>query len=206
MPRAPKQKNPKGNLAFDEQYYERFYESATTQVYGADEIAHLCRAITEMITWYGGTLRSVLDIGAGTGLWRDWFKKHKPDVRYLSTEVSPYACHKYDHELHDIAHWRGRERFDLVVCQGVLPYLSDDDAAAAMENMASMCRGFLYLEAITKKDLVDVVDRSRTDITVRPRSGQWYRSRLEKHFLPLGCGLHYAKSGSLVFYELERAW
>lgn len=191
--------------AFDASYYERFYESDSTQVYGKEEIAHLCRAVTEMIAWYGGSVRSVLDIGAGTGLSRDWFKKHKPDVRYLSTEVSPYACHKYNHELHDIAHWRSRERFDLIVCQGVLPYLSDEDAALAIENMAAMCRGFLYLEAITKRDLAEVVDRSRTDVTVRSRTAKWYRSRLAPHFTPLGCGLYYAKTGSLVFYELERS-
>src|SRR5678815_503208 len=119
---------------FDAKYYERFYESAATQVYGSTEITHLCRAITELVAWYGGTIRSVLDIGAGTGLWRDWFRKHKPSVRYVSTEVSPYACHKYDHELHDIAHWRSTERFDLVVCQGVLPYLSDEDATKAIGN------------------------------------------------------------------------
>ena len=119
--------------------------------------------------------------------------------------MSPYACQKYGHELHDIAHWRGRERFDLVVCQGVLPYLEDDDAARAIENIAAMCRGFFYLEAITKRDLTEVVDRSRTDTTVKARSGSWYKSRLAKHFVPLGCGLHYAKNGPLVFYELERA-
>ncbi len=201
----PRMKVEKTTPQFDAQYYQRFYESETTQVYGKDEINHLCRAMTEMIAWYGGTVRSVLDIGAGTGLSRDWFKRHKPAVRYLSTEVSSYACHKYDHEMHDIAHWRVRERFDLIVCQGVLPYLADDDAASAIENMAAMCRGFLYLEAITKRDLVDVVDRSRTDVSVRPRTARWYRSRLEKHFTPLGCGLHYVKSGPLVFYELERS-
>jgi hypothetical protein len=200
----PKRTKPESHPQFDADYYERFYESATTQVYGKGEIAHLCRAITEMVAWYGGSIRSVLDIGAGTGLWRDWFKRHKPSVRYLSTEVSPYACHKYDHEMHDVAHWRSRERFDLVVCQGVLPYLSDEDASCAIENMAAMCRGFLYLEAITKRDLVDVVDRARTDVSVRPRSARWYRARLEQHFTPLGCGLHYRKGGPLVFYELER--
>jgi len=195
----------KADAPFDQAYYDRFYESDATQVYGESEVAHLCRAITELIAWYGGDLRSVLDVGAGTGLWRDWFKAEKPGVRYLSTEVSPYACQKYGHELHDISHWRGRERFDLVVCQGVLPYLSDDDASRAIENIAAMCRGFFYLEAITKRDLEEVVDRTRTDTTVRARTGRWYRSRLAAHFVPVGCGLYYAKNGPLVFYELERA-
>ena len=62
-------------------------------------------------------------------------------MRYVSTDASPYACQQYGHKLRDIAVWRGRDRFDLVVCQGVLPYLSDAQCAAAIENLAAMCRG-----------------------------------------------------------------
>jgi len=191
--------------AFDEAYYERFYESKRTRVYGAREIAHLARGVTEMIAWYGGDLTSVLDVGAGTGLWRDWFRANKPDVRYLSTEVSPYACERYGHEQHDIASWRSKERFDLIVCQGVLPYLSNKDTEAAIANLAAMARGFFYLEAITTRDLAEVCDNAFTDQAVRARSASWYRARLGKSFVNLGCGLYYAKNGPLVFYDLERA-
>jgi 2-polyprenyl-3-methyl-5-hydroxy-6-metoxy-1,4-benzoquinol methylase len=190
---------------FDEAYYARFYESKRTRVYGKKEVSHLARGITEMITWYGGTIRAVLDVGAGTGLWRDWFKAHKRGVRYVSTEVSDYACERYGHEKRDIARWRAGETFDLVVCQGVLPYLSDPDTQAAIENMASMCRGFLYIEAITARDIEAVVDGTLTDVKVYRRTGAWYRAHLDRHFVPLGCGLYYSKKGPLVFYELERA-
>jgi len=191
-------------MTFDEAYYRRFYESRATRVYGKGEIAHLARGVTELVAWYGGEIRSVLDVGAGVGLWRDWFRSSKPDVRYLSTEVSPYACHKYGHEMHDIALWRATERFDLVICQGVLPYLSDEAAARAIENLAAMSRGFLYLEAVTKKDLADVCDNTYTDQAQKPRTRRWYRERLDRFYVPLGCGLYYIKSGPLAFYELER--
>lgn len=191
-------------MAFDETYYRRFYESKATRVYGKAEIAHLARGVTELITWYGGEVRSVLDVGAGVGLWRDWFRAHKPDVRYLSTEVSPYACHKYGHEMHDIAMWRSSERFDLVICQGVIPYLSDASAERAIENLSAMSRGFLYLEAVTKKDLDEVCDNTFTDQAQRPRTRRWYRQRLDRFYTPLGCGLYYVKNGPLAFYELEK--
>jgi len=191
--------------SFDEAYYERFYESKKTRVYGAQEIAHLARGVTEMIAWYGGDLASVLDVGAGTGLWRDWFHANKPKVRYVSTEVSPYACERYGHELRDIATWRGNERFDLIVCQGVLPYLSNEATERAIANLAAMSRGFLYLEAITTHDLAEVCDNTFTDQAVRARSARWYRARLARWYVNLGCGLYYAKSGPLVFYDLERA-
>lgn len=190
---------------FDESYYRRYYADAKTRVHGAEQIAHLATGVTGMIAWYGGELDAVLDIGAGAGLWRDWFKKHRPRTSYRSTEVSAYACAKYGHEQRDIATWRGRERFDLIVCQGVLPYLADAAAAAAIENIAAMSRGFLYVEAITKRDFEEICDQAKTDGDVHLRSAAWYRAHLGKHFVNVGCGLYYANRGPLRFYELERA-
>ncbi|WP_394838800.1 class I SAM-dependent methyltransferase [Pendulispora rubella] len=194
-----------GGERFDEAYYQRFYESKETRVYGKDSIAHLARGVTEMIAWYGGDIRSVLDIGAGTGLWRDWFAANKKNVHYLSTEVSEHACKKYGHKQCDISVWRTREQFDLVICQGVLPYLDGDAATRAIENIASMSNGFLYLEAVTKYDLEEICDRDFTDTSQRARTAKWYRTRLDKFYTPLGCGLYYSKRGHLTFYELEKA-
>ena len=77
------------------------------------------------------------------------FARTCPAVRYRSVDVSEYACETYGHELRDISRWKAREKFDLLVCQGVLPYLDDEACGRAITNMAAMCRGFLYLEAIT---------------------------------------------------------
>ena len=190
---------------FDEDYYRRYYVDARTRVHDAKKIAQLARGVTEIIAWYGGALDAALDIGAGAGLWRDWFAKHKPKVKYRSTEISAYACEKFGHEQRDISKWRARERFDLIVCQGVLPYLTDEDAAAAIENIAAMSRGFLYLEAITSRDFEDICDQSKTDGDVHLRSAAWYRERLAGQFVNVGCGLYYGKRAPLQFYELERA-
>lgn len=190
---------------FDAAYFDRFYEARTTRVYGPAEIAHLAHGVSEMVAWFGGELRTVLDIGAGPGLWRDWFAANKPSVRYVSTDASPYACARYGHSRRDIARWCGRERFDLVVCQGVLPYLSDGDAAQAIDHLAAMSAGFLYLEAITARDLRGVCELETTDRAVHARTGAWYRARIEKHFVRVGCGLFYVATGALNFYELERA-
>ena len=209
---------------FDAAYFDRFYESRSSRVYGKTQVSHLARGVSEMVAWFGGEIRSVLDVGAGTGLWRDWFARHKPNVSYLSTDVSVYACEKYGHELRDVTRWRGdaspaRSRkapsggkprprptsFDLIVCQGVLPYLTDADCERAIRNMARLSAGFLYLEAITARDLRTLCDRSKTDLQVKSRSAASYRRMLTKHFDSLGCGLHYIKGGPLGFYELERA-
>ncbi len=189
--------------AFDRAYFDRFYERQDTRVHGRREIARLARGTVAMIAWLGGRIDSVLDVGAGAGLWRDWFKRHRPEVSYTSTDVSSYACERYGHDLRDVSKWRSKDRYDLVVCQGVLPYLTDDAAASAIENIGAMARGFLYLEAITARDLRDVCDLDMTDVAVHPRAGAWYRARLAKHFRQVGCGLYYSRKGGLRFYELE---
>jgi hypothetical protein len=190
---------------FDQDYYDRFYESKKTRVSGPEEVSHLCAGVVGMIRWFGGEITGVLDVGAGTGLWRDWFKEHLPRARYRSIEVSDYACRRYGHEKRDIAAWRANQAFDLVVCQGVLPYLSDADATRAIDNLGAMAKGFLYLEAITARDLDTVCDRDVTDVTVNARPASFYKARLAKHFVRVGCGLFYVKSGPLRFYELEQS-
>jgi 2-polyprenyl-3-methyl-5-hydroxy-6-metoxy-1,4-benzoquinol methylase len=189
---------------FDAAYYRRYYESRRSRVYGREHIDKLARGVTGMIEWFGGEIERVLDVGAGTGLWREWFAEHMPGTRYRSIDVSEYACEHYGHERRDISAWRARERFDVVVCQGVLPYLDDEACGKAIANMAAMCRGFLYLEAITARDIREVCDRSKTDTSVRARPATFYRRLLASRFEPLGCGLFHVRGGDKVFYELER--
>ena len=192
-------------VAFDEAYFRKFYESRRSRVYSAEQVDHLARGVTGFVRWFGGEIESVLDVGAGTGLWGAWCKANLPQAAYRSVDVSDYACATYGHEKRDISTWRARDKYDLVVCQGVLPYLADDACEKAVANMAAMCRGFLYVEAITARDLRDVCDRTKTDVRVLARSKAFYRRALGRHFEPLGCGLHHVRGGSALFYDLERA-
>ncbi len=161
--------------------------------------------MTGFVGWFGGEIERVLDVGAGTGLWGVWFRANMPKVRYRSIDVSAYACEKYGHDRRDISAWRAREKFDLVICQGVLPYLDDPSCVKAVANMARMCRGFLYVEAITARDLRDTCDRERTDTRVIARPARFYRGVLTRHFESLGCGLFHVRGGDKLFYDLERA-
>ena len=192
------------SASFDARYFRKYYESRRSRVYGAEQVADLAQGVTGFVRWFGGSLESVLDVGAGTGLWKAWFAEHLPETAYRSVDLSEYACATYGHERRDISRWRAREKFDLVVCQGVLPYLDDEACERAIGNLAAMCRGFLYLEAITARDLREVVDRGRTDVSVHARPATFYRRILGRHFERLGCGLHHKKGGGKVFYDLER--
>lgn len=187
---------------FGADYYRRFYGRGG--VHDKNSIARLASAVHGLCSWWGVSPRSVLDVGAGPGLWRDWYQREHPKVRVVSTDVSEYACTKYGHEQRDIAAWRPAKPFDLVICHGVLQYPSDTDAESAIENLAHACRHVMYLEVPTRADYRTIVDPSATDMDVHQRTGDWYRARLERHFIQAGAGLWARKGGHVLLYELER--
>jgi SAM-dependent methyltransferase len=197
--RAPKAP-PTG---FDAAYYERYYLDPATQVVTPEQHAKLVCGVVSLIEWFGCPLDSVLDVGAGVGRWGDWLREHRPRVEVVSTELDPETCARYGHLQADIRTLRLPRRFDLVVCQGVLPYLDDRDAERGIENLAVMTEEFLFLEAITANDLEQVCDLSRTDVRVHARSGAWYQTRLGRHYRRVGAGLFHSRGGELHFYELE---
>lgn len=190
---------------FDAAYYARYYHGRG-RVSSPREVAQLARAACCLAAYHRLSLERILDVGAGPGLWRDWFRRHLPDARYRSVDVSRHACARYGHERKDISRWRGRERFDLVICQGVLQYLDDEACERAIDNLGAMCRGLLFLEALTRRDLAEVVDRTASDVDVHLRTGAWYRARLAAAgFRQLGAGLWVSRRSGLPLFELEAA-
>jgi SAM-dependent methyltransferase len=189
---------------FDDAYYRRHYQGPD-HVHTATQVGRLAAGVAGLAAWLGVEVRSVLELGAGPGHWRAWFRRHRPGVRYVSTDVSPWACRRWGHARRDISAWRPRAPFDLVVCQGVLQYLDDEAAARAIGNLAAACGGLLYLEAVTRHDLDEVVDAARTDTDIHARDGHWYRARLAPHFVQVGAGLWAARSAGIPLYELEGA-
>lgn len=194
---------PPDPARFDAAYYARYYGGAD-RVHGAAEIAHLAAGVAGIAAWLGLDLRSVLDVGAGPGLWRRWFRRHRPAVRYRSIDVSPHACRVYGHERRDISRWRAARTFDLVVCQSVLQYLDDAAAARAIDNLGRMCGGLLYLETVAREDTPHL-DLERTDTNIHVRPADWYRTRLARHFLQVGAGLWAARRARVPLYALEVA-
>jgi Methyltransferase domain len=190
---------------FDEAYYHRFYESPQTRVVSPDEHGHLANFVVGFARWNKVDLKSVLDIGAGIGLWKQWLEKHDKSIAYTGTEVSQVMCKKHGFLHRDIARWRDRKKHDLIICQGVLQYLPDPDVAPAVANIAAMSRGLIYMEVTTRGDLRDRCDKTRTDADIFVRNGSYYRGIFAKHLVSVGAGLWWVKDKPPPFYELEMA-
>jgi 2-polyprenyl-3-methyl-5-hydroxy-6-metoxy-1,4-benzoquinol methylase len=156
---------------FDQAYYDRFYLSTKTRVTSPEEHSHLAKFVFEFAKYNGIEIESVLDVGAGVGLWKKWVEKHAKKTHYLGTEVSKVMCEEHGFLNRDIARWRDREQHDLIICQGVLQYLPDPDVAPAVANLAAMSRGLLYAEITTRLDLRERTDKEKTDGNIFIRNG-----------------------------------
>lgn len=89
---------------FDAAYYGRYYGRGG--VHDRRAISNIATGVHGLCSWWGVTPRSVLDVGGGVGMWRDWYRTMHPRVRVRSVDVSSHACERYGHELRDIATWR----------------------------------------------------------------------------------------------------
>lgn len=190
------------NEKFDRSYFERYY--GKQPIHTVNEIAHLATAVHEMLAWWAAPVRSVLEVGAGRGDWGNWYRTLHPTVRVTSTDVSEHSCATFGHKRRDIAQWAPKRPFDLVICTDVLQYLDDRAATRALRNLTTATRTCLYFDALTSFDAKHTVERSKTDLNVTLRTGDWYRQRLSRGFTQAGAGLWIRKGSTVVLHELER--
>lgn len=190
---------------FDRAYYARFYEDPKTRVTDSGQVDTLAGFVCSYLGYLGIAPRRILDLGCGIGLWQKPLLSRFPAARYVGVEYSAYLCERYGFIQGSVVDFRAPQPFDLVVCQGVLPYLSAKDAKSAIQNIASLCRGALYLEAVTRDDFrAGIVDRVRTDPGMQLRSRAFYLGALKAHFVNVGGGLFVARSANVPLYALEQ--
>lgn len=94
----------------------------------------------------------------------------------------------------------------MVICQGVLPYLSAADLKLALHNLATLSRGALYLEAVTREDYErDIIDDTLTDPRLFRHRAQLYRRGLLEGFTEVGGGVWLSRQTTTPLFELEYA-
>src|SRR5262245_47246847 len=120
---------------FDRNYYDRFYRNPRTRVTSEREVERLGRFVCSYLAPLDVPVQRVLDAGCGLGYWRAVVAKHYPRASYQGIEVSSYLCQEFGWVQASIADYRPRGRFDLVICQGVLQYLTASQAEAAIDNL-----------------------------------------------------------------------
>ncbi|MEY4575957.1 MAG: hypothetical protein RL701_660 [Pseudomonadota bacterium] len=190
-------------FSFDEKYYQRYYRAAATRVTEHSDTRRFSQFIGGYLNYLGQPVRNILDLGCGLGQLRKPLLKLFPGAQYVGVERSDYACREHGFVRGSVVDFKARGRFDLVICKGVLQYLSAREAALALENLGRLCRGCLYLEALTREDWEEAADQKRTDGAVYLRRANFYRRGLRAQFKPAGGGIFVHERSSAVLYALE---
>jgi SAM-dependent methyltransferase len=197
-------RTPVTDARFDAAYYQRFYRDPKTRVVTPEERARQMALIIAVLKYQEVEVRSILDAGCGLGLARKPLLRAFPEATYTGLEVSEYLCEKYGWVHSSVVEFRSRRRFDFVLCSDVMQYFDDRAAAQAIERLAQLCRGMLWLHVPTREDLVDNIDADFSDTNVHFRPAEWYRRHLRRHFHHLGFGLHMKKTGEPLMWELAK--
>lgn len=189
---------------FDAAYYQHFYYDKKTSVVDHGHMDRLAAFVCSYLQYLRLPVRRVLDIGCGIGLWRDRITRHYPQASFYGVEYSEYLCGRFGWERGSVLDYQAQAPFDLVICQGVLPYLSATDAKAALHNLGRLCSGALYVEAVAREDWeCGIVDETLTDARLFQHPAQLYRSGLAKSFNALGGGLWLSRQAEVPVFALE---
>lgn len=194
----------KHSHSFDKGYYDRFYGVRRPRQADKEETAALGDLVCAYLRYLGQSVRTVLDIGCGLGLWRDVIARHFPKARYQGVEASRYLCRSYGWTYGSVVDFRRRSPFDLVICRDVLQYLPSADATAAIDNLARLSRQTLHFGVLTREDWEENCDQAQTNGEAHLRSADWYQRRLRKHFINLGGGMFLRHDAPAVVWELEK--
>ena len=204
--KAANDKRHSSRQTFDAAYYRRFYLKAATRAMSQPETARRAAVVASLVDQQELPVKRILDMGCGLGWFKAPLQKVFPKASYTGVEYSEYLCQECGWQQGSVVDYVGRGQFDLVICCDVLQYLDDKAAIKAINNLARLCRGALYLHVPTKLDWQTLMDPSGTDANVHVRPGSWYQQQLRKHFNHIGNGVLLKKDVEVLQWELHSPW
>ena len=191
---------------FDEAYYQRFYFDKKTSVVDPAHMERLGTFVCSYLKYLRVPVQRVLDVGCGIGLWKGIVAQHFPGAAYHGVEFSAYLCERFGWQQGSVVDYVADAPFDLVICQGVLPYLSPPDLKRALHNLGTLSKGALYVEAVSREDYErDTIDEDLTDNRVFRHRAELYRRGLAEGCLELGGGVWLSRQAEVPLFELEHA-
>jgi SAM-dependent methyltransferase len=181
-----------GGKTYDEAYFTRWYRDPRTRVHTPDAVRRKIRMVAGVAEYFlGRKLRSVLDVGAGEGVWGRELRRMRPGLRYLGLDPSEYVVARHGarrnirlgsfEQLPELRLGRG---YDLIVCADMLQYVADAPLHRGIRRLAALLGGVAFLEAYTSGD-----DMEGDLEGWHPRSKQRYRRIFSEAGL-IACGLH----------------
>jgi SAM-dependent methyltransferase len=193
LPRNAFRADPASMKHYDQSYFHRWYRDPKTRVITPADTrrkAHLAVAAAEYML--GRPVRTVLDVGAGEGAWLSGLRAVRPEVRYTGVDPSEYVVRRFGKRrnihrgtfgaLDEVGLLSGM--YDLIVCSGVVNYLSRPELKRGLEVIAAVLAGVAFIEVWTTED--DVIGDRRG---WQQHTPAYYRDIFRAAGL-VACGMH----------------
>lgn len=193
---------------YDRAYFDKWYRNLRHRVKSPGELDRQVRFVLNTAEWvHGRAVRTVLDVGCGEGNWRAALRKLRPSISYEGIDPSEYAVRRFGKTrnislggIEDVERVAKRTQYDLVVCCGMLNYLSPEQLAAGLRQVSNVVDGVAYLELFTSDDAFEG-DTSWP----APQSTAWYKRLMRRHHLhPIGLHCYVPASRKTLVASLER--
>src|SRR5688572_5246358 len=181
------------NRAYDRRYFDKWYRNPRFRVKSPDELARQVAFVVAAAEHVlARPVRTVLDVGCGEGNWFPPLRRLRPGIQYTGVDSSPYVVERFG-ELRNIRlgtidaldRVRLRNEYDLILCVGMLNYLTPDQMRTGLDHVYERAKGLVYLEIFTNADRGVIGDTSDTKL----RAPRWYRARIREAGF-VSCGLH----------------
>jgi SAM-dependent methyltransferase len=168
---------------FDKAYFDKWYRDPGHRVRTAAERARQVRFVVAAAEQFlERPIASVLDVGAGEGHWEPVLRSMRPRIRYTGVDPSEHAVRRFGarrgirlgtiETLDDLALPMG---FDLVLCVGMLYYLTPGQFRRGVRALHGHCGGMAYLELFAAED---ELEGDLPEGTARPAA--WYRREMTR--------------------------
>ena len=188
---------------FDRAYFDRFYRHPETRAASEYDAEVEAQFVAAYLRHLDVEVERIVDIGCGLGRMLNALAGLFRGAVVQGVDSSDYLCRTYGWEQAALPDFAPQRPYDLVVCQDVLAYLDDPQAAAAIGTLGRIALKALYFGALAEEDLA-LCDPARTDTDVYLRPASWYRRRLARRFEPVGGGLWLRKPVDAVIWTLDR--
>jgi SAM-dependent methyltransferase len=81
---------------YDRAYFDKWYRHPDHAVGSPAELRRkVTMAVTQAEYYLGRSIRSVLDVGCGEGVWRAPLRSLRPGIHYQGLDASEYAVARY---------------------------------------------------------------------------------------------------------------
>lgn len=175
---------------YDKSYFDRWYRNARTRVVERVDVERKALfAVGAAEYLLGRRVESVLDVGCGEGAWQPVLARFRPRAAYLGVDPSEYAIRRFGRRRNlrlgsfaalDEAGLEGP--YDLVICVGVVNYLTPRELAAGLQTIAAATSGMAFVEAFATGDEIE-----GDTVEWRWRKAAWWREQFRQAGLtPVG--------------------